>query len=262
MITVSTPQASCAQPVSAPLPGVRTSFLLRSGRLINLAGHRDRLLAAGAAPRSLSHALSSLADLAASSEHDLLFPQLLITADAGTALDPRPIPPSRLRSTAALITHPEPDARRFPHLKGPDFPHQARVRSAAEAADADDAILLGPDGSVRETAFGTLCLVRDETLVVNASAERLASTTEAALRHAWQDEGGQVRSEPLQREDLFTADTVLLLSALHTLRTVTRIDGRPLPAAGAPSSFAAPSAGGVRDTFQKRLWEHADVLTA
>lgn len=263
---------------SMPTPpsGVRTSFLLRGGHLINAAGHRDRLLAAGASSASMTDAFSALAQLAAISAPTLFFPQLLITDSGEIDLEPRPIPENRLTATVALITHPHPDARRSPQLKGPDFAYQTQVRDAAASAGADDAILLGPDGLVRETAFGTLCLVRalgceqSPVLVVNASTDRLPSTTEAALIDAWQEgptssgagQGeqlawgaweGAVLREPITEQDLHDADAVLLLSALHTLRTVTSIDGRPVGTRAART---------LRDTFQKRLWDRADVLTA
>ncbi|MGP3952918.1 hypothetical protein [Streptomyces sp. 7N604] len=48
-----------------------------------------------------------------------------------------------------MIT-PHPDQRTCPSVKGADLDHLTRLRQSARAASADEALILSPDGRVRE----------------------------------------------------------------------------------------------------------------
>lgn len=238
------------------VPGARTSFLLRGSALINPDGHRRRLAAAGADQAAITTVLTELRTAAADAG-PLLFPQILLGDAPGMlSIDPRPITPDRLSATARLITHPGPDQRTRPHIKGPDFPFQTAVRKAAVRAGADDALLLGPDGTIRETAFGTVVAWRDGALVSAAPVGRLPSTTEEALIAAAEADGLRTTTAPLTPAELRDADAVWLLSALHTIREVTHVDGAPVGLAAGRG--ATPSRG----SFQQRLWAGAQDLRA
>ena len=201
------------------------SFLLRDGRLINPRGHADRLRSSGAGADAILDAV--VPDLPRSG---LYFPKIVVARDGNWSLEPRPMSPASLEVNARLVVHTEPDRRVNPRVKGPDFPWQERVRSAAVSRGASDGVLVEPDNPevVREAAFGTLAAWVDGTLVTSSTPCRLPSTTEGALLGLAAEWDTPVVTHTLTLADLRGADAVWLLSALHTIRTVTHLDGEPL----------------------------------
>lgn len=203
------------------------SFLLRDGRLIQPAGHAARLRRASSmiplADGTLTQALQALP------RTGLYFPRIVLSTDAPPAVEPRPWSDTQLMTTATLAVHPEPDQRAHPRLKGPDFSWQHAVRDSAVARGAHDALLEDPAraGEFRESAFGTVVWWNNGVLMRPGNNERLLSTTEAALAALCATKKVQVGAAPMTRETLQHADAVWLLSALHTIRDVTHIDGVP-----------------------------------
>ncbi|MDO5645274.1 MAG: aminotransferase class IV [Dermabacter sp.] len=164
----------CAARPARPLNLV-DSFLVDRGRLVDPAGHRERMRSAArelwvdrpradgdrpgvdvdrpgadaAVDRLYAEAAEQIAG-AARGGAPLLFPRLTLQPDAeapsgwrGT-VELRPLAPERVRTTARLITHDGPDLRVLPRLKGPDMPWQDLCRERAIAVGADDAVLTGP----------------------------------------------------------------------------------------------------------------------
>lgn len=212
------------------------SFLLRDGWLINPRGHAERLRSAcDGADGILDAMVRELPRLG------LYFPKIVVARHGDWSLDPRPMAPESLEVNARLVVHTEPDRRVNPRVKGPDFPWQESVRGAAVSRGASDGVLVEPDNPevVRETAFGTLAAWVDGTLVTSSSPCRLPSTTEGALLGLAAEWDTPVVARMLTLADLRGADAVWLLSALHTIRTVTHLDGKPLRTAADADAWRA-----------------------
>lgn len=233
------------------------SFLLRDGRLVNPDGHAARLTCASSVASSTAGDDARPAALAALTEalralptRGLFFPRIELSTQAPPRLQARPWSANQLMTTATLVLHPELDQRIHPRLKGPDFTWQTTVRSAATARGASDALLEEPEhpGQYRESAFGTVVWWQDGVLLRAASTQRLASTTEAALVELCRQQAVTVQHAPMTLPALRDADSIWLLSALHTIREVTDLDGMPCRTAVDSAPWCAS------------LWDNAGTL--
>lgn len=132
----------------------------------------------------------------------------------------RPAPPRR--TTARLWVPPDPDPRREPTRKGPDLPVLARLRERARDEGYDDALLLAPEGTVREAAHSALLWWRDGELREPPPDGRLPSVTASVLLDVARAACLPTGVERVGPEDLAGAE-VWAVNALHGARTVERI---------------------------------------
>ncbi|MDK8804379.1 aminotransferase class IV [Dermabacter hominis] len=260
------------------------SFLVRAGRVVAPAAHRDRmresahtLWGAEQSPQAIDDAVAALYEQAAHAlggEAGLFFPKLTLdyaNDHFSYDFDPRPIAKSRLETTAHLIAHPGRDERAHPRLKGPDFAWQERVRAWALEHGASDALLRaaepkGRNSSTRqlhysETAFGSVALWSNGVLVTSSEADRLPSITERMIVQIARERGHETLAAPLTKQRLREADAVWLLSSLHGVREAT-VGLTDLPAPHIASTYAPPRgpfAPAARD-FQAALWERAEPI--
>lgn len=133
--------------------------------------------------------------------------------------------PERSRSVT-LVTHEGPDPRRSPRLKGPDLPALVRIRTAAQARGADEAVILNPEGFLVEgTTSSLVWWVDDELCVVDHELPRVASVTERSLIALALALGVTVSEQRVRPADL-SGRELWVLGALHGPRIVTSwIDG-------------------------------------
>lgn len=202
------------------------SFLVRDSRMLSPRAHAKRFTVSAGVFQAAAHELLKRA-VREIPPHGLYFPLLSID-DGGVAnIEIREWSDAKLSSTATLHVFEGVDERRRPRVKGPDFSWQYKIRDMAAAAGAADALLRDParPDEYREAAFGSVVLWHEGELIVSSTSERLPSTTEAALQALAQERGVNVAQKPLTHELLLSADSVWLLSALHTIRAVTHIGG-------------------------------------
>lgn len=200
------------------------SWLLEDGAAIALDVHRARFLAS--LPASVDGDGFWDAAIAALPRDGAWFPRLELRSvgDAGAdrpelVLRVRPAP--ALRTEVALVTHPGPDPRRRPTVKGPDLERLTAVRTGAQSRGADDAVLLAPDGSVAETTTAHLAWWRGEALVVpDPAIPQLPGVTIRALVGLAAAHGVEVRRERATPAQLDGAE-VWALNSLHGIRSVT-----------------------------------------
>ena len=140
----------------------------------------------------------------------------------------RPAPPTH--TSIALMTHTGEDPRTRPEIKGPDLGAMLDLRGAAEAAGADEAVLL-VDGQVVEGATTALLWWNGDTLVTVPNwMPRVSSVTELSIRALATAFGTEV-VEYLARPEELDHKEIWAVNALHGIRIVTSwIDG-PIPAA-------------------------------
>lgn len=90
---------------------------------------------------------------------------------------------------------------------------------------ADDAIFVGPDGSVLEGPTANVVIVRGRELVTPPADGILAGITVARLFVAAEAAGWQVTRGPVTAQDLREADGVYLTSSVRLLAPVVEVDG-------------------------------------
>jgi branched-subunit amino acid aminotransferase/4-amino-4-deoxychorismate lyase len=153
----------------------------------------------------------------------------------------RPAPP--LAKSIRLWVPPEPDQRTCPRIKGPDLAYLSALRDTAVAAGADEAVLLSPDGTVREGTTTSILWWRDEVLCAPPPGDTLlASVTRAVLLEA-----AAAREIPVTFEHATPAELaglqVWAVNALHGIRPVTSwmrgLSQRPVPRAPESSRRSA-----------------------
>ncbi|MGI5500741.1 aminotransferase class IV [Lentzea sp. CA-135723] len=126
----------------------------------------------------------------------------------------RPAPP---RTRTVRLWHAGPDRRAQPSVKGPDLDHLASLRTAAQAAGADEALLLSPEGHVLEGSTTSIVWWRGDTLCGPPLGKVLPGVTRALL--------GPVTEELATPADLANVP-VWTVNALHGIRPVTEGLGR------------------------------------
>ncbi|MFJ2778904.1 MULTISPECIES: branched-chain amino acid transaminase [unclassified Kitasatospora] len=116
-------------------------------------------------------------------------------------------------------------------------PYLNSVLARREATDAgyDEALLLGPDGSVSECTGENVFAVRDGVLrTPPTSAGALEGITQDTVLALARGLGVEVRVERLLRSDLYAADEVFVCGTAAGVVPVRSLDDRELPAAPGP----------------------------
>jgi branched-subunit amino acid aminotransferase/4-amino-4-deoxychorismate lyase len=207
------------------------SWLVDEGRVKALDAHAERFISACAALRAIP-ARRTAAFLGAAAERlprqGRWFPRVELVLAGGALcfqLWVRPAPPRGER--VRLWTPPHPDRRIRPSVKGADLAHLTLLRQQALDAGADEALILAPDGRIREGSTTSLLWWRGDTLcAVPEGPDALASVTRALLLRAASDAGVDValeRPTPYELDGL----EVWAVNALHGIRPVTAWTGLP-----------------------------------
>jgi branched-subunit amino acid aminotransferase/4-amino-4-deoxychorismate lyase len=167
------------------------------------------------------------------------FPRVEVQLRAGAALAV-----FRLRSapelarSVRLASHPGADPRTAPRIKGPDTAVLLRLRTEAQAAGADEAVILSPEGFVVEGAYSAILWWRGDVLCApSPELDRVDSVTARSAITLATALGIEVYYESVVPAELEGCE-IWALSALHGIRIVTEwVDGPP--AAELPGRLAA-----------------------
>ncbi|MFA5192234.1 MAG: aminotransferase class IV [Verrucomicrobiia bacterium] len=109
-------------------------------------------------------------------------------------------------------------------LKSLNYIAQILARREANAANADDAVLLDSHGHVAEGSASNVFLVRDRELVTPAlQPEILAGITRATVLEIARADKLPTVERSVHQNDLFHADEVFLTSSVAEVMPVTRI---------------------------------------
>jgi len=137
--------------------------------------------------------------------------------------------PVRSRSVR-LASHEGSDPRTAPRIKGPDTEVLLRLRTDAQGAGADEAVILSPDGFVVEGAYSAILWWRGDVLCApSPDLDRVDSVTARSVIALANALGVEVYYESIVPAQLEGCE-IWALSALHGIRIVTAwVDG-PAPA--------------------------------
>jgi len=107
----------------------------------------------------------------------------------------------------------------------------------AEAAGADDALLLNTDGRVACTTIANIFVVKGKRLITPARSEAiLPGIMRGVLLAEAKALGFTAEETTITPHEILDADAVFLTNSLRLVRPVTRIDGKPI-ASGAANSI-------------------------
>jgi branched-chain amino acid aminotransferase len=134
-----------------------------------------------------------------------------------------------------------------PHVKSLNYLNLVLARLEAEAAQADEALLLDIDGHVCEAPGYNIFAVAGATLRTPAR-DILAGITRATVMQLAASDGFDVRAETVELYDLYTADEVFMCSTAGGLLAVVELDGRKIGDAKPGPIFTR-----LRDQYQERL---------
>lgn len=134
------------------------------------------------------------------------------------------------------------------HLKALVLLPNVLARQEALRAGADEAILLGPGGRVREGSTSNVLIVQGRRLRTHPlGPEILPGVSRQVVLELARDEGLHVRENAFRRSTLLAADEVLLSSTSLEIAPVVRVDGRRI-GSGRPG----PVAMSLAKRFQTR----------
>jgi D-alanine transaminase len=123
------------------------------------------------------------------------------------------------------------------------------AKREAAAHNADEAILVAPDGSIREGASTSLLAVVDGALVSPEPSQHLLPGTMSTLVTEAADEAGITTAfRTLDLADLRGADEILLSATSKLVLPVLELDGRPVG-----DGAAGPVAHELADRIRRRL---------
>ncbi len=122
-----------------------------------------------------------------------------------------------------------------PRIKSLNYLNHILARIEANAAGADEAVLLNTRGQVAEGTADNLFIVRSGSLLTPPVTDgALEGITRRLVMELAEEEGIPVREQSLGPWDLHTAEECFLTGTGAELVPVREIDGRPLPACPGP----------------------------
>ena len=191
------------------------SWLVDDGRTLALDLHRSRFLEH--APEAVDFWDAAIAAVPRTGEW---FPRVELHSN-GRLLFRLRSAPTRTRAVT-LVTHHGDDQRTQPTVKGPDLDAMRRLRSAAQAAGADEAVILTPEGYVVEGSYSSLVWWRGAILCYPpVDFERVPSVTARSLIGLATAIGVETLEEAVTPAELDGTE-LWALNALQGPRIVTR----------------------------------------
>lgn len=127
-----------------------------------------------------------------------------------------------------LISYPEPRQTPLASHKSLNYLYYFLAGKWAKENQADEALIINPDGSVSETNTGNILAIYGKTLIQPESAHVLGGIMEKKACEVFTDWGFSLKRKPLSIGDLFAADHLVVTNSLMGAVPVMSLDGRPL----------------------------------
>jgi para-aminobenzoate synthetase component 1 len=113
-----------------------------------------------------------------------------------------------------LAVYPDPRQTPLAAHKTLNYLYYHQAGRWAAANDADEALILNPDGTVSETNTGNILMVQGDRLIRPASPAVLPGVMEKAVCRALSSAGMMVDTRPVKPADLLSVDGVFVTNAL------------------------------------------------
>ncbi len=98
----------------------------------------------------------------------------------------------------------------------------------AKANKYDEALILNPDGTVSETNTANILLIKDKKIIIPISPHVLPGIMENAVIRVLSEWGFQRENRIVTRDDLFSADHVILTNSLMGAVPLLTLDGKKI----------------------------------
>lgn len=202
---------------------VADSWLVDDGRVRSLQAHYDRFQNSIEDDEILQLLPQFFASVTDKLPHTgRWFPRIELyeTDDGGFSLNLRlRIAPDQL-GAITLWTHPEPDPRSNPRIKGPDLSLGMQLRRAAQMHGADEAVILDQEGYICEGALSALLWWRDDVLCSSSDElPWLPSITRSEIFSIAEQMGLSTRTEKVKPADLVGLE-IWAVNSLQGIRGV------------------------------------------
>jgi branched-subunit amino acid aminotransferase/4-amino-4-deoxychorismate lyase len=210
---------------------VADSWLVTDGVALALDLHRERFLRGAARLQQPGLDAFWTAAISAIPREGDWFPRTEVQIRRGAPLPVFRLRPAPERSRSVRVaSHPGPDPRSQPTIKGPGTAALFLARALATERGADEAVILSPERFVVEGAFSALLWWRGDVLCApSPDLERVDSVTARSVIALATALGVPVYYESVTPAELDGCE-IWSVSALHGIRIVTAwIDG-PNPA--------------------------------
>lgn len=226
--------------------GLFETLLAIDGRPVRSAAHLDRMAAGcavlGLPPLDRSRAERLIAEALAAAPPRAAVRLTLTAGSGGRGLERPAAPQVRMVATAAPAPRPQSparlatatvrrnDASPAARLKTLSYLDNVLARREAQAAGADEALMLNTGGELACAAAANLFWIsKDRLFTPDLACGVLAGTMRARVLAAAQDLGVEVQEARSGREVLASAQAVFLTNALIGVRPVGSLDGAALP---------------------------------
>ena len=130
-----------------------------------------------------------------------------------------------------LLSYPEPRQTPLADHKTTSYLYYFLAGNWARENNADEALILNPDGSVSETNTAGLLVISGKELIRPVSTHVLPGIMSAKVCEIFSQWGYAIGDRPLTTEDLHAADYILATNALMGAVPVKTLDGKPLDCA-------------------------------
>jgi para-aminobenzoate synthetase component 1 len=127
-----------------------------------------------------------------------------------------------------LLTYPEPRQTPLAAHKTMNYLYYFLAGNWVKENNADEALILNPDGSVSETNTASLLVICGKTLIRPISTHVLPGIMSARVSEIFSRWGYAIIDLPLSTEDLHAADHVLVTNSLMGAVPVKTLDGKAL----------------------------------
>ncbi|MFM1954207.1 MAG: hypothetical protein RL118_398 [Actinomycetota bacterium] len=209
---------------------VADSWLVEDGRVRSIQAHYERFVSGVATldsianPHNITHAdiapfFEAVIDAVPDSGR--WFPRVEFHAGLRAPLFLKLREAPAQLGQARLWSHPEPDPRSNPAVKGPDLSLGMQLRRSAQVHGADETVLLAADGSVIEGALSSLVWWSEDVLCApDDSTSWLPSITRDEVFAVARQLGLKTRTERVLPSDL-SGCQIWILSSLQGIRPVS-----------------------------------------
>lgn len=225
---VLTPSAASPDAILA----VADSWLVEDGRVRSLQAHFDRFASSiddEVLLQQLPNFFSQTTALLPRTGR--WFPRIEVHAfqTGGAKLHFRLRTAPDQESQVSLWTHPEPDPRTNPLVKGPDLSLAMQLRRAAQMHGADEAVILNAEGFIAEGALTSIVWWRDDVLCAPGNdIDWLPSITRIEVFEIAEQMGLTTRTEKAKPADLVGLE-VWVINSLQGIRVVDHWVGLGAP---------------------------------
>jgi len=127
-----------------------------------------------------------------------------------------------------LATYPEPRQIPLANHKTLNYLYYYLAGKWAKQNQADEALILNPDGTVSETNTANLLLIKNRTVILPVSRAVLPGITAKAVARYLERSGFEIESQPVLPEEIFSADQVWITNSLMGAVPVLSLDGKSL----------------------------------